>query len=169
MLVEVALLQRLTVFLGHPTYGLTVVLFTLLLSAGMGSLLTERASVRPERFWPLVAIPPVLIASGSVIPLLTTWFQELDNGWRMAIAAVVTFPMGLVMGTAFPLGMKLAAARSPALTPWLWGINGAVSVCASVLGDDRPGSSISSAFRGVASHRRPGCLRRLRSRPSPTS
>jgi hypothetical protein len=71
----------------------------------------------------------------------------------MAIAAVVTFPMGLVMGTAFPLGMKLAA-RSPALTPWLWGINGAASVCASVLAVTIAlGSSISSSFLcGVASY-----------------
>jgi hypothetical protein len=154
MLVEVALLQRLTVFLGHPTYGLTVVLFTLLLSAGLGSSLTERATVRPQRPWPLVAIPLVLMAAGSIIPWLTTWFQGLDNGWRMAIAAVVTFPMGLVMGTAFPVGMKLAAARAPTLASWLWGINGAASVCASVLAVTIAlGSSISGSFLcGVASY-----------------
>jgi hypothetical protein len=37
------------------------------------------------------------------------------------------------MGTAFPLGMRIASAKAPALTPWLWGVNGATSVCASVL------------------------------------
>ena len=54
---------------------------------------------------------------------------------------------GLFMGMAFPLGMKLAAREHPALTPWLWGVNGATSVCASVLAVAIAlSSSISAAF-----------------------
>jgi hypothetical protein len=62
------------------------------------------------------------------------------------------FPLGLFMGMAFPLGMRLASGRTPALTPWLWGINGATSVCASVLAIVIAlSSSISAAFwTGVA-------------------
>jgi len=45
----------------------------------------------------------------------------------------VLAPPGLLMGTAFPIGMKLASSRDEALTPWLWGVNGALSVVASVL------------------------------------
>jgi hypothetical protein len=147
MLVEVAQLQRLSVFLGHPMYGLTVVLFTLLLSAGMGSYFAERSTAASGRGWLLLAIPLVLLACGTVSSCLTMWFRALDNPLRIAIAVLATFPMGLVMGTAFPLGMKLASERSPSLTPWLWGINGAASVCASVLGVIiAVGSSISGSF-----------------------
>jgi hypothetical protein len=46
---------------------------------------------------------------------------------------MILLPLGFMMGTAFPLGMKVASGRSAELTPWLWGINGATSVCASVL------------------------------------
>ncbi|HMF58744.1 MAG TPA: hypothetical protein VK595_00150, partial [Vicinamibacterales bacterium] len=53
----------------------------------------------------------------------------------------------LMMGMAFPLGMKLAAHRAAALTPWLWGVNGAASVLASVLSVCIAlGWSISAAF-----------------------
>ncbi len=51
----------------------------------------------------------------------------------MLAALAALFPAGLVMGMAFPLGMKLAASRAAPLTPWLWGMNGAASVLASVL------------------------------------
>ena len=52
---------------------------------------------------------------------------------RIAGAVALLFPAGLLMGMAFPLGMKLAAGRASELTPWLWGLNGAASVLASVL------------------------------------
>jgi hypothetical protein len=52
---------------------------------------------------------------------------------RILVAIAILFPLGLFMGMAFPLGMKMASIRSASLTPWLWGINGATSVCASVL------------------------------------
>ena len=51
------------------------------------------------------------------------------------------------MGMAFPLGMKIATIKSASLTPWLWGINGATSVCASVLAVAIAlSSSISTSF-----------------------
>ena len=52
---------------------------------------------------------------------------------RIIAAVVLLFPPGMFMGMAFPLGMKLAAERARELTPWLWGLNGAASVVASVL------------------------------------
>ena len=52
---------------------------------------------------------------------------------RILIATVLVSLLGLPMGTAFPLGMRMARDRAAELTPWLWGINGATSVCASVL------------------------------------
>jgi ribose transport system permease protein len=60
-------------------------------------------------------------------------FQASTTPHRILVATVLLFPLGLFMGMAFPLGMKLAASDSAALTPWLWGINGAASVCASVV------------------------------------
>ena len=52
---------------------------------------------------------------------------------RIVAAVAILVPAGVMMGMAFPLGMKLAATRASALTPWFWGLNGAASVLASVL------------------------------------
>ena len=66
---------------------------------------------------------------------------------RIFVATATLFPVGIFMGMPFPLGMKLVSDRSERLAPWLWGINGAASVCGSVLAAVIAlNSSISSAF-----------------------
>ena len=137
MFVEISQMQRLIIFLGHPVYGLSVVLFGLLLSSGLGSYLTNFLS-RPFSHSPvprftLLLIPIVLILVGWITPYSVKLFQASTTPVRITISTLMLFPLGLFMGMAFPLGMKLASHRSNDLTPWLWGLNGATSVCASVL------------------------------------
>jgi hypothetical protein len=136
MLVEISQMQRLVVFLGHPTYGLTVVLFSLLLSSGIGSSLSggqEGPGARRRARWRMVALLVMLTVFGLVTPHLTTVYRSAPTPARILVAVAVLFPMGLFMGMPFPLGLRLAAREAAALTPWLWGINGATSVCASVV------------------------------------
>jgi hypothetical protein len=136
MLVEISQLQQLSIFLGHPTYGLSVVLFSLLLSSGLGSFSTTAvddgaplgASLR--RLGLLLA---VLCALGVATPAILHALRSASMPLRIGVAVLILFPMGVFMGMAFPIGMKLAAHRSETLTPWLWGVNGATSVLASVL------------------------------------
>jgi hypothetical protein len=65
--------------------------------------------------------------------MATRAFEAATTPTRIAVAIGLLFPIGFLMGMAFPLGMRAAASRAPALGPWLWGINGATSVCASVV------------------------------------
>jgi hypothetical protein len=136
MLVEISQLQRLIVFLGHPSYSLSVVLFSLLVSSGIGSLATGRVDGRGLSGW-VVAIFSALMGTmlffGALTPHLIHTFQASSTVVRIAVAVAALLPLGFFMGTAFPLGMKAAAAVNPPITPWLWGINGAMSVVASVL------------------------------------
>ena len=137
MLVEIAAMQRLNLFLGHPIYGMTVVLFCLLLASGGGSYLTgvivpEGSSLR--RAVGCLAVLVVVVATmGRLGPLVFTRFEAATTPIRILVAVATLTPLGLSMGMAFPLGMRAAARRSAELGPWLWGINGAASVCASVL------------------------------------
>ena len=136
MLVETSQMQRLIIALGHPTYGLSVVLFALLLSSGLGSYLT--VGITPDRTASagrlrLVLLVIVLAAFGAATPAIARWSEPMTTPIRILAAVVLLFPAGLFMGMAFPLGMRMAAARAQALTPWLWGLNGAASVLASVL------------------------------------
>jgi hypothetical protein len=136
MLIEVSQMQRLIIFLGHPTYALSVVLFALLLSAGLGSYSTQRvnnpAALR-SGIGRLLLLLAVLMVFGAATSRVIQAYQASTTTTRIVAAVGILFPLGLTMGAAFPLGLKLAAHESDTLTPWLWGINGATSVCASVL------------------------------------
>jgi spermine/spermidine synthase len=134
MLVEISQMQRLIVFLGHPTYGLSVVLFAMLASSGVGSLVAGRLhGVGVRTAAPLLVLVATLAVFGAATPIAVRAFAAAATPARIAVAIGLLFPIGFLMGMAFPLGMRAAAHRAPALAPWLWGINGATSVCASVI------------------------------------
>ena len=136
LLVEVSQMQRLNVFLGHPIYGLSVVLFSLLLFSGIGSFATERIArpgLRAVNLLPFAFLIPLLIAFGFVTPIVVHHFDSATTPLRILTATGILAPMGLAMGMPFPIGMKVVSAWPDAPTPLFWGINGATSVCASVL------------------------------------
>jgi hypothetical protein len=136
MMVEISQMQRLIIFLGHPTYGLSVVLFSLLLSSGAGSAFTQRI-MKPESKTPpalfLFLLLIVILAFGLLTPYSINLFEGSETFIRILVSAGILMPIGFFMGMPFPIGMGLATTKSPLVTPWLWGINGAMSVCASVL------------------------------------
>ena len=136
MFVEISQMQRLIILLGHPTYSLSVVLFSLLVSSGVGSYLTRTVPVGgavgpPTRM--LLVLLAVLVGFGIISPGIVRGYEGAVTWARILLVVGMLAPIGLFMGMAFPLGMRLASGRAQALTPWLWGINGAASVCASVL------------------------------------
>ncbi len=132
MFIEISQIQRLSVFLGHPTYALSVALFTLLLSSGLGSYLTK-SPITPFGWirWSLLLVS--LLLFGAITPSVTAAFQASTTPVRLAVSIILLFPLGVFMGMPFPAGMSHAARKAPLLTPWFWGVNGATSVCGSVL------------------------------------
>jgi NADH:ubiquinone oxidoreductase subunit 3 (subunit A) len=135
MFVEISQMQRLIVFLGHPTYGLSVVLFALLLSTGLGSQLTQKMSshrATAAMMWRFGLLLCALVLFGKLTPYAVGVFQGATTPLRILVATGILFPLGVFMGMAFPLGMKVATDNFRPITPWLWGINGATSVCGSV-------------------------------------
>ncbi|MCB4755750.1 MAG: hypothetical protein LHV69_01720 [Elusimicrobia bacterium] len=136
MTIEISLLQRLTLYLGHPTYGLSVLLFSLLLSSGIGSYLTkniEPIGLRPHAVrWGGMWLA-VLTGLGFLIPLACTSTFAWNLPSRILLTIAFIIPLGLLMGIPFPLGMKLADLKNKSHKPWLWGVNGAMSVTGSVM------------------------------------
>jgi len=134
MLIEIPLIQRLTIFLGHPTYSFVLVLAVLLFSSGLGSLASgdrdpQTCITRLLRVLAGVSIAIVLyvtLAHGMLIDLMS-----LSKPARITLAVVLLFPPGFLMGMCFPLGIRIARAVHPRLVPWGWGVNGAFSVFAS--------------------------------------
>lgn len=136
MLVEISQMLRLTFLLGHPTFSLSVALFGMLLSSGLGSYSTS--ALEPERMEGpvrrrLLWLMGILVLLGLVTTRLVDIGHSAPTPLRVGLALLLLAPAGYFMGMAFPLAMKMAAVRRPSLSPWLWGVNGAASVCASVL------------------------------------
>jgi hypothetical protein len=133
MMVEIALLQRMSVFLGHPVYALSVVLFSLILWTGFGSMASERvrlAGAGKLIAWS-VASAAYLFALPFWLPPLLVGFDGVDLFVRAGFCVLVLAPAGFLMGFGFPTGMRLVSAISTGPTPWFWGINGAASVLAA--------------------------------------
>lgn len=135
MLVEIAMIQRLTVLLSHPVYALGVLLFTIILSTGIGSLLSERLPLTraPWMFvYPLVAAAAIL-AAPSALRLALSQMMAAPMMSRILVAVALTFPIGVILGLFFPTGMRLASQVSAGETPWYWALNGVFGVLCSAL------------------------------------
>lgn len=133
MMVEIALLQRISVFLGHPLYALSIVLFSLILATGIGSLASERArldtSVRLIAWAALTGA--YLLALPLWLPGVLLHLESASLLSRAGLAVLVLAPAGFLMGFGFPTGMRLVARIDTRPTPWFWGINGAAGVLAA--------------------------------------
>jgi len=136
MLIEVSVLQRFVLLLGHPVYSLTVTLFSLLLGTGIGAAwsrrLREETLVRSTAIM-LVAIAVIGIAVIGVVTPLITWAIPFSRAVRIAIAVATLVPIGVALGIPMPAGIRLLAARAPQMVTWAWGINGALSVVGATL------------------------------------
>jgi hypothetical protein len=136
MLLEVALLQRFVLLLGHPVYSLTVTLFSLLLGTGVGSFLSRRVPVERTRAVTTRVLAGVVLAALAA-PLLLSLVIDMAIPWslplRIATTVAILFPLGVLLGMPLPGGMRLLASQSPELVPWGWGLNGAFSVVGATL------------------------------------
>ena len=126
LLFEIALIQRFTLFLGFPTYALSVVLFSLLVFTGLGSLASPRARIVPA----LTAACGLIALAAFVLQPLLAALIELPFAARVAVTVVLIAPPALLLGTAMPIGLSRLHASA---VPWAWAINGVSSVLASVL------------------------------------
>jgi spermidine synthase len=134
MLIEMAQMQRLMVFLGHPVYGLSVVLFTILIFSGIGSATVGAGTPgRGAMIARATALLVTLSVTGYLTPLVTTWTRAEATEMRILISVALLAPPAFCMGMMFPLGLSIWRRR-PELLPFLWSANGITSMLASVLG-----------------------------------
>jgi hypothetical protein len=131
---EIVLIQRFVLFLGYPTYALSVVLFSLLVFTGLGSLLVGRVRDQRRALISALAVSVVLIGASAIgLQGLLRALIDLPFAARIAVAIALLAPFGLTLGMAMPIGLKRLSALAPQGVPWGWGINGVTSVVASVL------------------------------------
>jgi hypothetical protein len=131
LFVEIPLIQRWILLLGHATYAFTAVVLTLLLFSSLGSLLAARAWL-PRR-GALGALVGLALLTPWIVEQLAAGTLGLPLPLRAGLATLSLAPLGVLMGLPFPLGLAWLERRAPQLVPWAWAINGCASVVASVL------------------------------------
>jgi len=133
MLIEISLIQKFAVFLGHPTYSILVVLFTMLLFSGLGSFtskkLREKAGVKGLFILLILVVATVGSANMFVLPFFNSWPILPRIIYSFATMALA----GFFMGMPFPTGLSLLNKKVRESAPWFWGVNGAASVVSSVV------------------------------------
>ena len=135
MFVEIGLIQRISIFLGHPVYGMAFGLFGIIVSTGAGALFSDRI--------PLASGSRIVVwatALGLYLALLPFWlpvaiaaFEGSSLVERAVLSLAVVAPCGFLMGFGFPAGMRLVNAIDSTPTPWFWAVNGAAGVLAASL------------------------------------
>ena len=138
MFFEITMIQRLTRFLGYPTYSLTVTLASILVSTGIGALLSRRFADRPRTVMPLLlgALAVLTLFYQFFLDDLTDHFLSSGLGVRVVVALLVLFPLGLCLGMFMPFGLGAVAQLTPHgedYVAWSWAVNGFFSVIGSVL------------------------------------
>ncbi len=136
MLVEIPVLQRFGLYLGHPTWSLSTVLGSLLLGAGAGGSLTATidAAGRVRALHRALLLILCLLAGLSLLaPMLLAATLVWSFAARVLLTIAVLVPTGFALGRALPLGVGTLNDTAAPLVPWAWGMNGATSVLASVL------------------------------------
>jgi hypothetical protein len=126
--VELALLQHLTLLLGHPIFTLSILLFTLLAAGGLGSRASGRFTVRPV----CLAVAGLAVLYALALPRVVPVLLPLPLAARIAIAVVLVAPLGFLMGMPFPRGLQSTGAGPLPLPPFYWGLNGLFSVVGSM-------------------------------------
>ncbi len=129
LLVEIPLIQRLTLLLDHPAVSLAVVLFTLLLASGIGSLLSPRLPLR--RALVILALAVGLLT--LVLPVMIQAALPWGLPARLGLAVLLLLAPGFLMGVPFAAGLSRLERISRGSVPWAWAVNGAVSGVSGVL------------------------------------
>lgn len=134
IMIEIALMQRFTLFLGQPIYTFAVVLASLLIFTGVGSYSANRFKANARRAI-LYFIPALLVAlllTAILTPIVFNAALGFALFWRVLLAVLMIAPLGVLLGMPFPTGLVLVGEEAAPLVPWAWGVNGFFTVIGSV-------------------------------------
>lgn len=134
--IEISILQKFILLLGHPIFTLSVILFSLLISGGIGSFLSGRfrEEVLPKRIFTVCSLIFFISTIYALaLPHLIPIFLPFSIQTRIVITFFLLFPLGLFMGMPFPLGIRIVGnSLKSGGVPFYWGLNGIMSVFGSI-------------------------------------
>lgn len=136
MMVEIPMLQKGSLYLGHPTYSLTIILFSMLVFAGLGSLWsgrTKEANLKPMLSRCLFGVGVFIFASTLALEWIVPNTIGLPLPLRIVLMVSITGVMAFLMGVGFPSGVRLLGSSGARSIPWVWALNGGASILGSII------------------------------------
>ncbi len=133
MTLEIALIQKLSLFLGHPVYALGILLFTIIISTGFGSFLSERIR-KMSALWTVgypILTAVIIMMFRFVLPPVITHYITYPMLSKIIFSILMLFPVGLILGFFFPIGMRIVKTENSIDKPWFWALNGIFGVLCS--------------------------------------
>jgi hypothetical protein len=133
ILIQVALIQKFVLLLGHPTYALTVIVFSMLVASGAGSYLSGRVVAGDDvrLMWILTGVALLV----GVLAFVSTPLVTAAAGWplpaKLILTTLAVAPAALLMGMPFPSGLRRLEKRHAPSVRWAWSLNAAASVLGS--------------------------------------
>ncbi len=136
LFVEMAFIQKFTLFLAHPVHAVAVVISGFLIFSGIGSLFASRIPTAQRHLYLGSLVLLICTFAGGYLWLLPLLLDSLGNP-AMPVKVIITLlliaPLAFCMGVPFPLGLSALARINPRLVPWAWGINGCASLISAIL------------------------------------
>lgn len=135
IMIEISLMQKFALFLGHPMYSISTVIGGMLLFAGLGSHISAKLSQNPLHSLRLaiIAVSVMIVVFFELSPIIIDNLLEYRLSIRIFAVILMLAPLTVALGFFFPIGLKLIGQRSPEYIPWAWGINSGFTVIGSIL------------------------------------
>lgn len=127
---EFVFIQMFIKIIGNPLYSFSTIIFTLLLSAGLGSLASEKLMTH-GRHCTKIPFLGILVFGLSLYLSFDYIFSNLlamGLPYRIGLSSIALFPFGFFLGMPFPLGIKTVSVQSKQKVPWAWALNGFFTV-----------------------------------------
>jgi spermidine synthase len=135
IMVEIIFIKIFQLFLGSPAISISIIIFSLLVSSGIGSLLAARI-FRPlgKRMIPVFAIflAVLLTVYGFTLFSILDRLMFLTFPWRVMFAFLLIALAGFFMGAFFPEGIRRLGEKDRAMIGWAWGANSFATVVGSI-------------------------------------
>ena len=135
MFVEIIFIQKFILFLGNPVYSISVIIFSLLFSSGLGSLFSKKIlgkNLKQNLRKSLFLCAGLVVLYLLLFPLFTQSLIHLGLPFKIILTFMAVFPLGFLMGFPFPTGIRLLAEKEEGLIPWAWATNAFSSVINSI-------------------------------------
>jgi len=132
--IEIVLIQQLVKFLGHPVYSISAVIGSLLVFAGLGSLMTSRLNMSFKTVRAILWLTAIgILIMSFLLPIVTEATIQATLPVRLIIAGALVGSIGFLMGMPMPAGIRFLKDSGRPIIPWAWAINGYFTVIGSAI------------------------------------